>query len=111
VPLLITYDKQVVDKVREGALAANYTLPAHFQFTPIDAKWVIMVAVCAAAITWAYIQSKRPIETGEEDMPIAPETIEPHQAPDLDRGVLVSDMNGKVESVDAEREWKVFNKK
>jgi K(+)-stimulated pyrophosphate-energized sodium pump len=69
VPLMLGYDAKVVERVREAAASVNYTLPARFQATGIDAVWVIAVAIAATALVWAYTQSKRQIGIVAEVFP------------------------------------------
>jgi K(+)-stimulated pyrophosphate-energized sodium pump len=63
VPLMVAYDKLVVDKVREGALLASvknvFVLPQTFAFKPIDVFRVAAVVISLALILWAIWQSKR----------------------------------------------------
>jgi len=59
VPLMMVFDKQVVDTVKGKAREIGFALPDQFNLTPINALWVIAVAVSAAALAWAIWQSKR----------------------------------------------------
>jgi K(+)-stimulated pyrophosphate-energized sodium pump len=92
VPLMITYDAVVVQRVTDAVALYNknplvqldYKLPTNFKAVGYDTTWYVMVVVCAAAIAWAYLQSKRPIQTGEQDLPITPMPYLPDSTPDLD---------------------------
>jgi K(+)-stimulated pyrophosphate-energized sodium pump len=64
VPLMVAYDKGVVEKVKEGAsLVAvktlGFTLPANFAAKNIDKFWGIAIVVSLVLILWAIWQSKR----------------------------------------------------
>ncbi|MBI2922155.1 MAG: sodium-translocating pyrophosphatase [Planctomycetes bacterium] len=59
VPLMMVFDKQVVDAVKGKARDIGFGLPDKFNLTPINAMWVIAVAASAAALAWAIWQSKR----------------------------------------------------
>ncbi len=64
VPLMVGYDKGVVERVKEGAsLAAvkalGFTLPADFASKNIDKVWGIAIVVSLVLILWAIWQSKR----------------------------------------------------
>ncbi len=64
VPLMLVYDKQVVDAVRDAALKAGYTMPASFQYQPSHGGlWMGAVLMSVAALWWAIWQSKK--EQGE----------------------------------------------
>lgn len=59
VPLMLVYDKQVVDTVKEGASKFNFDLPSTFAATAIDGLWIGVVAVSLVALLWSIWQSKR----------------------------------------------------
>ena len=64
VPLMVAYDKGVVEKVKEGAAlvavkALGFVLPADFHSKNIDTIWVIAIVVSLVLILWAIWQSKR----------------------------------------------------
>jgi len=64
VPLMVAYDKGVVEKVKEGAALAavkalGFVLPADFHSKNIDTIWVIAIVVSLVLILWAIWQSKR----------------------------------------------------
>jgi K(+)-stimulated pyrophosphate-energized sodium pump len=64
VPLMVAYDKGVVEKVKEGASlvavkALGFALPADFAAKNIDKIWGIAVVVSLVLILWAIWQSKR----------------------------------------------------
>jgi K(+)-stimulated pyrophosphate-energized sodium pump len=66
VPLMLVFDKQVVDRVKEAAAAVKprpFTLPEGFGLKDINALWIVAVAASLAALVWAIWQSKR--EQGE----------------------------------------------
>lgn len=74
VPMALVYDKGVVETVKQGAQAVTESDPAHTHFTlpdsfaakPIDAMFLIVVAVSAVALIWSVWQSKR--ETGSDQL-------------------------------------------
>lgn len=59
VPLALPYDRQTVERVREGAEKFHFTLPADFRVIGINAFWMVVVAVCVALLFWAILQSKK----------------------------------------------------
>jgi K(+)-stimulated pyrophosphate-energized sodium pump len=63
VPLMVAYDKLVVDRVREGAALPGvkgiFVLPETFKDKAIDLFWVIAIVVALVLILWAIWQSKR----------------------------------------------------
>jgi len=59
VPLMMVFDKQVVDAVKTKAHAIGFALPEKFGVQPINALWIIAVAVSGAALAWAIWQSKK----------------------------------------------------
>ncbi|HYG75087.1 MAG TPA: sodium-translocating pyrophosphatase [Planctomycetota bacterium] len=81
VPLLVVYDKRVVDGVTKTAADLKYSLPSTFVARDVDAMWVISVIVAVAALIWAYWQSRR--ETGG-DM----NTMPPAESPSFHTGAM-----------------------
>jgi K(+)-stimulated pyrophosphate-energized sodium pump len=59
VPLMLAYDKTVVDAVTKFAAEEKYHLAKSFAFKAVDAFWYITVAAIVLALAWAYWQSKR----------------------------------------------------
>ncbi len=59
VPLMIVFDKEVVDTVMAKARDISFELPKTFVLQPVNGLWIIAVAVSAAALAWAIWQSKR----------------------------------------------------
>jgi K(+)-stimulated pyrophosphate-energized sodium pump len=59
VPLMVAYDKTVVDKVIEGAKKFGFALPETFKDKGIDGLWFGAVILALILIVWAVWQSKR----------------------------------------------------
>jgi K(+)-stimulated pyrophosphate-energized sodium pump len=65
VPLMVVYDNQVVQAVKDGAAnlpaeaKKDFILPATFQTQAIDTGWIVAVVVSVALLLWAIYQSKR----------------------------------------------------
>lgn len=76
VPMMLTYDKTVVDTVIAGAKEANYPLPKEFAQKPIDAVWIAAVVISLLALAWAVLQSKRTSAVPDVGPSAAPEANE-----------------------------------
>ena len=59
VPLMVAYDKSVVQAVIEGAKKFNFPLPETFKLKGIDGLWVGAIILALVLIIWAVWQSKR----------------------------------------------------
>jgi K(+)-stimulated pyrophosphate-energized sodium pump len=59
VPMMVLYDKKVVETVKKGAATTGFNLPAGYEFQPKDATWMIAILLSLALIAWAIWQSKR----------------------------------------------------
>jgi len=59
VPLMVIYDKKLVDGVRAAADAKKYELPATFMIHDRGALWFIAVILSLILLGWAIWQSKR----------------------------------------------------
>jgi K(+)-stimulated pyrophosphate-energized sodium pump len=59
VPLALRYDRNVVDRVTEGAKEHKFELPRDFSLMAHDNLWWAAVVVSLLAIAWAIWQSKR----------------------------------------------------
>ncbi len=59
VPLMLAYDKQVVDTVNTSAKSAGFELAKELNFVGMDATRIVAILVCVALIAWAIWQSKR----------------------------------------------------
>src|SRR5256885_2303313 len=66
VPLMLAYDKTVVDTVNAAAKDANFELAKPLVYVGPDATGVIAVLVTLVLIVWAVYQSKRPPRQGAE---------------------------------------------
>ncbi len=65
VPLMIAYDKSVVETVTSAAAAANFELVRPLTYVSWDALRVIAIVVSVALVGWAIWQSKRPSKQAE----------------------------------------------
>ncbi|MBI4716711.1 MAG: sodium-translocating pyrophosphatase [Planctomycetes bacterium] len=59
VPLMVPYDKAVVDAVKTKAKEIGYSLPESFQHMAYNFAWVAAVGVALVVLVWAVWQSKR----------------------------------------------------
>src|SRR5256714_13497948 len=66
VPLMLAYDKSVVDTVNTAATAANFELAKPLVYVGTQATRVIAVLVMLVLIAWAVDQSKRPTRAEAE---------------------------------------------
>jgi len=66
VPLMLAYDKGVVDTVNVAARDANFELAKPLVYVGTDATRVIAVLVTLVLIVWAVYQSKRPTRAEAE---------------------------------------------
>jgi K(+)-stimulated pyrophosphate-energized sodium pump len=60
VPLMMVYDRFIVDSVREFATESGYELRAGFMYRHVDLFWIASVVICAAALIWAIRRSHQP---------------------------------------------------
>jgi K(+)-stimulated pyrophosphate-energized sodium pump len=63
VPLMLVFDKEVVETVKQGAKEFHYELPKTFHYQEINGLWIGAVVVSLLAVLWSIWQSKR--EQGE----------------------------------------------
>ncbi len=63
VPLMLGYDSETVQTVKDGAAKYNFPLPESFAPQDINNLWIGAVAVSVVALLWAIWQSKK--EQGE----------------------------------------------
>ncbi len=59
VPMMLAYDKDLVESVRSAAANENYRLPVSFKPTDIDGIWIGALAISILCVAWAIWQSKR----------------------------------------------------
>jgi K(+)-stimulated pyrophosphate-energized sodium pump len=59
VPLMVAYDKPIVERVVEGAKEFGFTLPDTFEHKEIDGLWIGAILLALVLIAWAIWQSKR----------------------------------------------------
>jgi K(+)-stimulated pyrophosphate-energized sodium pump len=59
VPLMVPYDSKVVETVKSGATAINFSLPESIMLRSLDLFWLIVVFISVGLISWAIWQSKR----------------------------------------------------
>lgn len=87
VPLMIVYDRSVVDTVNNAASAANYELARPLRYVSWDAIRLIVIAVTLVLIGWAVWQSKRsnraagtsPAQAGANFVPRSPSQTKAHK--------------------------------
>ncbi len=61
VPLMVPYDKKIVDVVKEGAQEFGYALPEKFSYATSSTFAWVMIAVCLGLIAWASWRSRREV--------------------------------------------------
>ncbi len=66
VPLMLSYDQQVVDTVNQAAKKANFVLakPLEYVSGGFDTVRMVVIVVCLLLIGWAILQSKREPKMG-----------------------------------------------
>ncbi|MCX7805358.1 MAG: sodium-translocating pyrophosphatase [Planctomycetota bacterium] len=62
VPLMLVYDKVLVEKVSQYMEEEKFPKPPHFTYSEIDTFYIIAVLIAVAALVWSYWQSKREVK-------------------------------------------------
>ncbi|MBF0544206.1 MAG: sodium-translocating pyrophosphatase [Candidatus Riflebacteria bacterium] len=62
VPLLLGYDRHVVDSVKRFAVEEKYLLNPTFGFKEHDGFWFLAVFIAAMSLIWSHWQSKREVK-------------------------------------------------
>ncbi|MBF0500717.1 MAG: sodium-translocating pyrophosphatase [Candidatus Riflebacteria bacterium] len=62
VPLLIGYDRRIVDAVKKFAIEEHYNLNVTFGFKEHDGFYFLVVFVSTIALLWSYWQSRREVK-------------------------------------------------
>jgi K(+)-stimulated pyrophosphate-energized sodium pump len=79
VPLMVVYDRQIVDSVKRFAVESGYALRAGFQYKSTDLFWVAAVLVSAGVLVWSIRRSHQPsaLEKMEQGLESSAQAYQP----------------------------------